>query len=155
MVPAPALPAIAGDMLWCLGLGRSALGWSLGNGRVLSFVWDMLAFAVAAVALRGFAAGVSASGVVRWYMVFGMLAGACGWQGAAAPALQAAGNALLALLLCPWRWFCRYICMPAAEKARNLMKSKIPLHREKRKIREKKAKTKKKQLQNPADLLYN
>lgn len=161
MVPAPALPAIAGDVLWCLGLGlllamaRSALGWGFGNGRILSFVWDLLAFAAAAVVLRGFAAGVSASGVVRWYMVAGMLAGACGWQGAAAPALQAAGRAVLALLLYPWRWFCRCVCAPAAEKARNLMKSKMALHRERRKIREKKAKTKKKQLQNPVNLLYN
>ena len=101
------------------------------------------------------AAGVSASGVVRWYMVLGMLAGACAWQGAVAPALQAAGSALLALLLRPWRWFCRHFCAPAAEKARNWMKSRIALHREKRKIREKKAKTKKKQLQKPAGLLYN
>lgn len=161
MVPAPALPAIAGDTLWCLGLGlllamaRSALGWGLGNGRILAFVWDLLAFAAAAVALRGFAAGVSASGVVRWYMVVGVAAGACAWQGAVAPALQAAGKAVLALALRPWRWFCRHVSAPAAEKARNWMKSKIALHREKQKIREKKAKTKKKQLQNPANMLYN
>ena len=161
MVPAPGLWAVAQDIVWSLGLGlllamaRDALGWGLGSGRILCFVWDLLAFAAAAVALRGFAAGVSSSGTVRWYMALAMAAGALGWHWAAAPAVQAAGSAFLALLLRPWQWFCRRVQAPLAEKAYNLMKSRMALHRKKRKNREKKAKSGKKQLQNPPRVLYN
>lgn len=161
MVPAPAFVAIAGDILWCLGLGlllamaRDVLGWVLGNGRVLGFLWDMTAFAGAAVALYGFAAGASATGTVRWYMALGMLAGALGWQCSAGVVLRAVGRAVLTLLLRPWQWFCRCVAIPCAQKARKAMESRIALHRKMQKIHEKKAKSGKKQLQNQARVLYN
>ncbi len=161
MLPAPALTAIFQDAVWCLGLGlllalgRDALGWSLGNGRLLCFLWDLLAFAAAAFALRGFAAGVSSSGTVRWYMVLGMALGALGWHWAVADALQAAGRAVGALLLRPWRRFCRCIAAPAAKKLQASMKSMMTLHHKNRKMHEKKAKSAKKQLQNPPRMLYN
>lgn len=161
MLPAPALASVAQDTVWCLGLGlllafgRDILGWGLGNGRLLCFLWDLLAFAAAAFALRGFAAAVSASGTVRWYMVLGMVSGALGWRWAVAGALQAAGRAAWALLLRPWRRFCRCIAAPAAKKLQVLMKSMITLHQKGRKMHEKKAKSAKKQLQNPSRMLYN
>lgn len=161
MVPTPALAAIAGDVIWCLGLGlllalvRDLLGWCIGNGRLLCFLWDLTVFAAAAVALRGFSAGISATGTVRWYMALGMLTGALGWQRAAAGTLQKTGRAVLTLLLLPWRWFLCRVWQPLAKKLKITMKSNITLHAEKQKLHEKKAKTTKKQLQNPVRMLYN
>ena len=86
MAASPALTAILGDVLWCLGLGcllgacRDLTGLLLGEGPVRCFVWDVAAFAAAAVLLYGFCAGVSASGVARWYMAGAMLVGALAWE---------------------------------------------------------------------------
>ena len=74
--------AAAGDLLYCLGLGlalgavRDVCGLVLGRGRLRDFFCDVAAFACAAVLVCGFAAGASASGVPRWYMALGLLAGA-------------------------------------------------------------------------------
>lgn len=161
MVPAPPLPAVAGDILWCLGLGlllaaaREVAGLCLGNGRVLCFLWDLTAFAAAAFLLRGFAAGASASGTVRWYMALGMLAGAAAWQTAVSGTVRAAARVVLVLLLKPWQLFCRQIWRPFTKKLRILMESSIALHRKRQKSHEKKAKSGKKQLQNPPRMLYN
>ena len=101
MTAAPALAAVAEDFLYCLGLGlllaalRDASGLIFGNGRVLGFVWDVAAFLAAAVALCGFAAGASAAGLTRWYMVAGLALGALSWHGAVSGALHAAAFALL------------------------------------------------------------
>lgn len=86
MAAAPVLWAVGRDALWCLGLGlllagaRDAVGILLGNGRVLCFVWDLLAFAAAAVLLYGFGASASAAGGIRWYMTAGLGAGSLGWR---------------------------------------------------------------------------
>lgn len=86
MTAAPALWAVGQDVVWCLGLGlllaagRDFLGLLAGNGRVLSFVWDVLAFAAASVLLCGFTASASAGGVARWYMAAALGAGALSWH---------------------------------------------------------------------------
>ena len=69
MTPSPALAAVFGDVLLCLGAGlmlgalRDAAGLALGDGRGRCFCWDVLTFILAAVVLCGFAAGASGSGV--------------------------------------------------------------------------------------------
>lgn len=86
MTAAPALWAVGQDVVWCLGLGlllaagRDFLGLLAGNGRVLSFVWDVFAFAAASVLLCGFTASASAGGVARWYMAAALGAGALSWH---------------------------------------------------------------------------
>ena len=92
--------AAAGDLLYCLGLGlalgavRDVCGLVLGRGRLRDFFCDVAAFACAAVLVCGFAAGASASGVPRWYMALGLLAGR--WPGgrAVSGALHRAARAL-------------------------------------------------------------
>lgn len=106
MTAAPALAAAWADVLSCLGIGlllaaaRDMLGLLLGNGRVRCFVWDLAAFAAAAVLLCGFVAGASYSGVLRWYMAAGLGAGALGWRWAVSGSvhrlLRCAKRALLA-----------------------------------------------------------
>lgn len=92
--------AAAGDLLYCLGLGlalgavRDVCGLVLGRGRLRDFFCDVAAFACAAVLLCGFAAGASASGVPRWYMALGLLAGALAWRQAVSGALHRAARAL-------------------------------------------------------------
>lgn len=101
MTAAPALEAVTGDFLYCLGLGmllaalRDASGLLLGNGPVRGFVWDIAAFLAAAIALCGFAAGASAAGITRWYMAAGLALGALAWQGAVSGAVHAIGRAVL------------------------------------------------------------
>ena len=67
------------------------------------FCWDVLAFAAAAFLVCGFSAGVSASGLARWYMALGMLAGALAWNGTASPAIRQLLHALGWGLLWPFR----------------------------------------------------
>ena len=92
--------AAAGDLLYCLGLGlalgavRDVCGLVLGRGRLRDFFCDVAAFACAAVLVCGFAAGASASGVPRWYMALGLLAGALAWRQAVSGALHRAARAL-------------------------------------------------------------
>ncbi len=104
MVAAPGLWAVGRDVLWCLGLGlllgagRDALGLGAGNGPVRCFLWDTAAFVLGAVALCGYAASASASGVARWYMALGLGAGALSWRWAVSPGLhRALGGAIDAL----------------------------------------------------------
>lgn len=161
MVPAPALAAVGEDVLWCLGLGllaaalRDAAGLLLGNGRVLSFVWDLLFFAFAAVLLTGFSAGVSATGVVRWYMAAAMLAGAMGWSWALSGPVHALARRVLRLLLLPLQAWERFIWEPLSEKARTAVESSVALHQKRKKKHEKKPKPGKKQLQKQRRVLYN
>lgn len=94
MAAAPVLWAVGRDVLWCLGLGlllagaRDLASILLGNGRLLCFVWDVLAFAGAAVLLCGFAASASAGGGTRWYMAAGLGVGALAWRWAVSGALH-------------------------------------------------------------------
>lgn len=161
MVPTPALAAVGEDVLWCLGLGlllgagRDALGLLLGNGRLLCFVWDVLAFGAAAFLACGFAAGVSATGTVRWYMLLSMAAGALGWGWAVANAVHGLARRCVAWLAAPFRFCSHHIVRPIQTWAINWVKSEVALHLKPRKKHEKKRKKPKKQLQKPNRILYN
>ncbi|MDD4850182.1 MAG: hypothetical protein PHO10_05720 [Gemmiger sp.] len=155
MAPAPTLAAVLADVLWGLGWGlgvwelRDVPGLVFGNGPLRCFVWDVLAFMVAAVLLCGFAAGVSASGPPRWYMVAGMAVGALGWNGAASPFLHRGAATLLHGLTLPLRL--------ADEKLIKPLFAAINARFEKRRARRsaKKLKNSKKVLQKPKRVLYN
>lgn len=161
MAAAPALWAVGRDLLWCLGLGlllgmfRSFAGMLLGNGRILCFVWDLLAFVAAAVLLCGFAASASMGDGTRWYMAAGAGAGALAWRWAVSRTLYrvAAGIAAMAaraglrlqrILLAPFVHLKRYFA------ARKQTKTAI-----KAKKRAEKVTKKKKQLQKQGKILYN
>ena len=158
MVAAPGLWAVGRDILWCLGLGlllaagRDILGLVAGNGRLRCFVWDLLAFALAAVALCGYAASASASGVARWYMACGLGAGALGWRWAISPAVHHALKGMV-----------RGLAQVAARVKRALLwplhgvmaRARIPwMKKRERKTSQKVTKTKK-VLQKGDRILYN
>ena len=159
MAAAPAAAAVLGDLLWCLGLGcllgagRQLLGLVLGEGPVRCFCWDVLAFAAAAFLICGFSAGVSASGLARWYMALGMLAGALAWNGTTGPAIRQLLHALGWGLLWPFRTLERRCLAPIHRR----LTRAIQRRREKRKQKkaEKKPKNGKKQLQKPSKIVYN
>lgn len=127
MAAAPAAWAVASDILWCLGLGcllgaaRDLLDLVPGGGAVRRFLGDIAVFAAAAVLVCGFAAGVSSSGVARWYMAAGTLGGALAWYGALRGGLHRAaglaGKALRWPFLAAWRALCR-LCKRCAEALR-------------------------------------
>ncbi|MGN0983943.1 MAG: hypothetical protein ACI4OI_03795 [Gemmiger sp.] len=143
-----------GDVLWCLGLGlglaaaRDLIGLVIGNGRFLGFLWDLLVFAAAAVLVCGFAAGVSASGVARWYMAAGTLAGAVGWYWAVSAVLHSAAETAVRVIAWPFRLVGSRVVRPFSLKIDRL------LHKIVQKLR-KKPKDEKKMLQKPSKILYN
>lgn len=154
MAASPALGAVCGDVLWCLGVGlllaaaRDALGLAFGNGRLLCLVWDLLTFAGAAVLVCGFAAGVSSSGVTRWYMAAGTLAGALGWRYAVSGAVHRLAGRLVEMIAWPFRLVNRRLVRPIAAKiclGGTFFAQKL----------RKKPKNQKKLLQKPSKVLYN
>ena len=163
MVAAPAAAAVWADVLWCLGLGcllwavRDGTELLVGRGPVRCFVLDFLAFTAAAVLLVGFSAGVSATGLARWYMAAGLAAGAFAWQKAIVPPLHHFAAFAARLLLAPARWGQRYIAVPlcgALHARLAVLKSQC----RPRRLRKKAGKTKKSgknQLQKKSKILYN
>lgn len=135
MAAAPAAAAVLSDLLWCLGLGcllgmaRQILGLVLGEGPVRCFCWDVLTFAAAAVLVCGFAAGVSASGLARWYMAAGVLAGVLAWYATIGPALSRLLRGLLRLLLWPLRILEQRCLGPLRRAATRRLRKKTPLPR--------------------------
>ena len=154
MAAAPAAWAVASDILWCLGLGcllgaaRDLLDLVPGGGAVRCFLGDIAVFAAAAVLVCGFAAGVSSSGVARWYMAAGTLGGALAWYGALRGGLhraaRLAGKALRWPFWAAWRALCR-LCKRCAVALR------CPRHKKVAKT----AKNQKKQLQTLPKIVYN
>lgn len=159
MAAAPAAWAVLGDILWCLGLGcllgagRDALGLLLGEGPVRRFCWDLLAFAAAAVLVCGFSAGVSASGLARWYMTAGMLAGALAWHHTMRPAARRILAALFRILTWPVRWVQGAVLEPCRRRLGAWLRRHLPRPADKKVG--KKPKSGKKQLQKPSKILYN
>lgn len=157
MVASPPLWAVWTDVLWCLGLGlclaavRDAAGLLLGHSRPVQFALDLLAFAAAAVLACGFAAGLAAGGVVRWYMAAAMAAGALGWQAAVSGPLHRAAGLALRLLTLPMRLTERYLARPLAARLAALrQKNKRSAAK-----RKKHPKKNKKILQKQRRILYN
>lgn len=148
-----------GDVLWCLGLGcllgacRDLTGLLLGEGPVRCFLWDVAAFAAAAVLLYGFCAGVSASGVARWYMAAALLAGALAWRAAFRRTLLGAAAWCGRVLLWPFRTVRRCLIGPLLGRVRRA----FARHRQRRLAKRagKKAEKRKKQLQKPSKIVYN
>lgn len=157
MVASPPLWAVWTDVLWCLGLGlclaavRDAAGLLLGHSRPVQFALDLLAFAAAAVLACGFAAGLAAGGVVRWYMAAAMAAGALGWQAAVSGPLHRAAGLTLRLLTLPMRLTERYLARPLAARLA-VLRQKNKRSAAKRKKHPKKNK---KILQKQRRILYN
>lgn len=159
MTASPALVAVLADVLWCLGLGcllgalRDLIGLALGNGPVRCFCWDLLAFAGAAVLVSGFSAGVSASGLARWYMAASLLGGVLAWQQAMEPAVHRFLRACLKLLLWPLRLVERRLLHPPSKAVAGALAARR--ERRSRKKLQKAQKNRKKQLQKPSKVLYN
>lgn len=145
--------------MWCLGLGcllgaaRDGMGLVFGNGPVRCFFWDVLAFAAAAVLVFGFSAGVSASGVARWYMTGALLAGALAWRQAVQPAVHRFLHGVLHLLLWPLQMTDRHVVRPLGRCLAAAIRRICP-GRVHKKVG-KKPKNGKKQLQKPSKILYN
>ena len=158
MTAAPPLTAVWTDVLWCLGigvglgLGRDLFGLLLGNGRVRCFLWDVLAFAAAAVLACGFAASVSAGGRVRWYMAAARAAGALGWRQTGSGPLFRLAAGLAAGLVFPLRWFTRRAAAPPGGRWADKKRLR---HQKRAEKREQKAKKRKKVLQKPERMYYN
>lgn len=159
MVAAPAAAAVLADVLWCLGLGcllcmtRDGIGLLLGNGPLRCFCWDVLSFAAAAVLVCGFSAGVSASGLARWYMAAALLAGALAWRRAMQPAVHATLRTVAGWLFRPLHAAYRWLLVPLRRRA-----ARAAARRRMRKACKKMKKTEKngkKQLQKPSKVLYN
>lgn len=158
MAAAPALWAVGQDTLWCLGLGlllagaRDLAGLAVGNGRLLSFLWDVLAFAAAAVLLCGFTASASAGGVTRWYMAAGLGAGALAWRWAISGMLHSLARRVSGIgrsmilrlqqaLVAPFARVLHRCCAKKQEKRAKKAAQKVT--------------KRKKQLQNQRKILYN
>ena len=159
MAAAPAAAAVLSDLLWCLGLGcllgmaRQILGLVLGEGPVRCFCWDVLTFAAAAVLVCGFAAGVSASGLARWYMAAGVLVGVLAWYATIGPALSRLLHGLFRMLLWPLRMLEQRCLGPLRRVVIRRLRKKRPCLVQKK--AGKKPKNGKNQLQNPSKILYN
>lgn len=158
MTAAPAAWAVASDILWCLGLGcllgavRDLADFVPGGGPVRCFLWDVAAFAAAAVLVCGFAAGVSSSGVARWYMAAGTLGGALAWYGAVRKGLHRALGMVGGALMWPFRAVWRALCRLGMQCAVRFHRSWPPGRPQKV---TKKIKKPKKQLQSPSKIVYN
>ncbi len=143
------------DARCCLGLGLllavsyDAARWLLGSSRPVCFVLDLTVFACAAVLLHSFAAGRSYSGVVRWYMVAGTVAGLWGYFFVLAPGLDTLRSLAEWLVLLPMRltWITAgrpvgRLCGRRLERTRKKLHSAV-------------VKRQTKQLQKKAKGLYN
>lgn len=161
MTAAPALWAVGQDVVWCLGLGlllavgRDFLGLLAGNGRILSFVWDVLAFAAASVLLCGFTASASAGGVARWYMAAALGAGALSWHWAVSGLLHCLAETVTGALAAVAM---RMRCLVSAPFARLWYRHAVK-KQEKKAIKAKntpeKVTKRKKRLQKQRKILYN
>lgn len=159
MAASPPLWAVWTDVLWCLGIGmalaalRDVLSLVFGNSRPVCLVLDLTAFAAAAVLACGFAAGLSASGRVRWYMAAAMVLGAAGWYWALADGIHWLAGTLLRLLTWPMRLVSRRILAPARRRFRQW----ISRHKAQKSAgkRQKTQKKRKITLQNRGRVLYN
>lgn len=155
MVAHIAVPYVLADALCCLGLGfllaalYDTARFFLGHTKVVCFVLDLSSFFLAAILLCSFSAGRSYSGVVRWYMAAGLLAGMLGYFFVLAPATGALQRLLQWLLSLPFLLLTLFLVRPLWR----LLKRRFGQVQKKRKQKATKQKTK--QLQKKAQVLYN
>lgn len=158
MAPAPAVYAVVGDVLWCLGLGcllalvRDGLAMAFGRGPLRDFAGDIAAAALAAVAVFGFSAQSSGSGLARWYMGLAVLAGAVCWYRAVVPVVHRLLAVCLRMLFYPLQLLHRQIFVPIGAQLHGIS-GRFGIFFQKK--RRKSKKSVKKQLQNPTKILYN
>lgn len=161
MAAAPVLWSVGRDVLWCLGLGlflaaaRDLAGLLFGDGPVLRFLWDVLAFAGAAVLLCGFAASASSGGGARWYMACGLCAGAMAWHWSVSGTLHTLAGAMANRFLRCADALRRTVTAPFVHLGRVLSAKKQAKIALKTKKDSKKVTKKKKQLQKQRKILYN
>lgn len=150
--------AVWGDVLWCLGLGfllgavRGGVSLLLGDGPVRCFLGDVLAFVLAAVLVCGFAAGVSTSGLARWYMAVAIAAGVLAWMTGVQPVLCCLLAGLWQIATWPLRRLDTRLRI-IRSAVLNVLRRCLP--HPSRKKTEKKAKNGKKLLQKPSKVVYN
>lgn len=158
MLASPPFWAVWTDVLWCLGLGlalaaaRDLAQLLFGDSSPVQFALDLLQAGCAAVLLCGFAAGLSASGGVRWYMAAALLLGGLGWRWSGSLLLHRAFHRILRLLTLPFRGLQR-LTRPLARRIR-ILAGRRRAEKADRK-RQKSQKKHKNRLQNPTRILYN
>lgn len=149
------VPYVLADTLCCLGLGfllaavYDMARFLLGNTKVVCFVLDLSGFLLAAVLLCSFSASRSYSGVVRWYMAAGLLAGMLGYFFVLAPATGTLQKILQWAFRLPFLLIGVLLLRPLWR----LLKRNC--HTVQKKHKAKAAKRRTKQLQKKAQVLYN
>ncbi len=150
------VPLALADVLCCLGLGLAVAALYDGVlflfGRRVALPLDIAAFVLAGILACSYAASRSYAGVVRWYHLAGMAAGAAAYQNVLAPATFRLRRLILWVLGLPLRLLVRIAAPPArrlkgwiqAERSRRIEKKRL-------KARQKRIK----QLQSTAKVLYN
>ena len=118
------------------------------RGRA-AFVPDVLLSGAVLLACQSYAAGYSAAGVLRWYMVLAAFAGALCTAGVLGIPLRALGRGIWAVLRLPGRILHRFAVQPVRRRAAAKTARKL------RRNAERTAKKSKKNLPNQRALLYN
>lgn len=159
MVAQAALPLAVADALCCVGLGvllaalYDVARFFLGDAKPVCFVLDCIAALAAAVLLCGFAAGRSYSGVARWYMAAGLVAGLAAYFTTLAPVGRALQKLLKWLLTRPFALLQLLVLWPLCRTLGS------QLHRLREKISHKIGnlckKQQQKRLQKQCEVLYN
>lgn len=147
------------DALCCVGLGFLLAALYdlarilLGRARLVSFVLDLAAFALAGVLLLSFAACRSYSGVVRWYMAAGLCGGMAGYFWGIAPATRAAERMIKWLLARPFALAYLLALRPLGGLLGRLWREFLGSFAKKKRASRKLKRIK--QLQNQGRVLYN
>ncbi|MFR9068029.1 MAG: YabP/YqfC family sporulation protein [Faecalibacterium prausnitzii] len=118
------------------------------RGRA-AFVPDVLLSGVVLLVCQSYAAGYSAAGVLRWYMVLAAFAAALCTAGVLGVPLRALGRGIGAALRLPGRILHRFAVQPVRRRAAAKTARKL------RRNAERTAKKSKKNLPNQRALLYN
>lgn len=118
------------------------------RGRA-AFVPDVLLSGAVLLVCQSYAAGYSAAGVLRWYMVLAAFAAALCVAGVLGVPLRALGRGIRAALRLPGRILHRFAVQPVRRRAAAKTARKL------RRNAERTAKKSKKNLPNQRALLYN
>ena len=119
------------------------------RGRA-AFVPDALLSGAVLLGCQSYAAGYSAAGVLRWYMVLAAFAAALFLAGVLGIPVRLTGRLLAAVLCLPGRLLARFVLRPLRERAAARKKA-----RKLRRNAERAAKKSKKNLPNQRPVLYN
>ena len=122
------VPLALADVLCCLGLGLAVAALYDGVlflfGRRVVLPLDIAAFVLAGILACSYAASRSYAGVVRWYHLAGMAAGAAAYQNVLAPATFRLRRLILWVLGLPLRLLVRIAASPARRLKENSCKAR-------------------------------